>query len=145
MKINQSGLDLIKSFEGFRASPYICPAGVLTIGYGTTGKRVKAGMPPVTKATAEQWLREDVQVFEQAVDRLVTVPLTSNQFSALVSFVYNIGSGAFASSTLLKRLNAKLYSEAAAQFERWNKGGGKVLPGLTRRRQAEKALFLKPD
>lgn len=139
-KINQAGLELIKKAEGLRLDAYICPAGVLTIGYGSTFN-VKAG-DRITAEEAEARLRKDVEIFEKAVCELVKVNLTSNQFSALVSFVYNIGPEAFRESTLLRKLNAGDYPGAADQFLVWNKGGGQVLEGLVIRRQAERQLFL---
>lgn len=139
-KINQAGLELVKQFEGLRLSAYICPAGVPTIGYGST-KGVKMG-DCITKAEAEALLIQDLERFEKAVNKAVKVPLTANQFSALVCFAFNVGIGAFQDSTLLRVLNQSDYAAAANELLRWNKGGGKVLPGLTRRRQAERALFL---
>ncbi|NCQ93608.1 MAG: lysozyme [Microcystis aeruginosa LG13-03] len=146
MDINQEGLDIIKHFEGFRDKAYICPAGVLTIGYGTTGTRVRSGMV-IDKKTAEQWLLEDVKKFEDGVERRVNVKLGSNQFSALVCFAYNVGleTNGFGGSTMLQKLNSSNYTGAAAEFDKWVKGGGRTLPGLVRRRNSEKALFLKPD
>ncbi|MBK3870977.1 lysozyme [Stutzerimonas frequens] len=139
MHTSQNGLDLIKSFEGLRLSAYKDVVGVVTIGYGTTSG-VKMG-DTITKERAEELLREDVKRFEQQVQRLVKVPLTQGQFDALVSFVYNLGAGNLSNSTLLRLLNAGDYAGAGAQFERWNKAGGKVLAGLVRRRAAERALF----
>jgi lysozyme len=144
-KTNAEALELMKRHEGFRTNAYLCPAAVWTIGYGTTrmgGRAVRPG-DVVTEAQAMALFQADLTVFERAVDRLVQVPLTSNQFSALVSFVYNVGVGAFTNSTLLRVLNARNYAEAAEQFLRWTRGGGRVLPGLVRRRQEERALFLK--
>ncbi|MFG3451150.1 lysozyme [Stutzerimonas stutzeri] len=139
MHTSQKGLDLIKSFEGLRLSAYRCPADIPTIGYGTTAG-VKMG-DTITKERAEELLREDVARFESQVLRLVKVPLTQGQHDALVSFVYNLGAGNLSNSTLLRLLNAGDYAGAAAQFDRWNKAGGKVLAGLVRRRAAERALF----
>lgn len=139
MHVSQQGLDLIKSFEGLRLSAYKCPADVWTIGYGTTAG-VKEGQI-ITKKRAEELLRDDVARFEQQVNRMVNVPLTQGQFDALVSFTYNLGAANLSNSTLLRLLNAGLYDDAALQFSRWNKAGGQVLPGLTRRRAAERALF----
>lgn len=139
MHTSQKGLDLIKSFEGLRLTAYKCPADVWTIGYGTTAG-VKPGQT-ITKERAEELLREDVKRFEEQVLRLVKMPLTQGQFDALTSFVYNLGAGNLSNSTLLRLLNAGDYAGAAAQFERWNKAGGKVLAGLARRRAAERALF----
>lgn len=148
MKINDAGLSLIKRFEGLELVGYPDPApgnkGLpITIGYGSTrifGRLVKLG-EKITLAQAEAQLKLDVQVFENGVMRLVKVPLTPNQFSALVSFAYNVGLGNLQSSTLLKLLNAKQYHLVPAQFLRWNKAAGKVMKGLVNRRQAEAQLF----
>ena len=143
-KTSQDGVNLIKSFEGLRLTAYRDPVGVLTIGYGTT-KGVSPGMQ-ITQSQAEAFLKQDLAQFEQAVNDDVKVKLSSDQFDAVVSFTYNVGEGALASSTLLRLLNQGDYQGAAAQFARWNKGdGGVELAGLTRRRQAEKALFLGQD
>lgn len=140
MKISQKGLDLIKSFEGLELKAYKDSVGVLTIGWGSTGSHVKQGMV-ITKEQAEALLKEDVSRFEKGVNDFVKVPLTQNQFDSLVSFSFNLGLGNLKSSTLLKKLNASDYSGAANEFLRWNKAAGKVLNGLTRRRQAEKDMF----
>lgn len=139
-QIGKAGLDLIKDFEGWRDTAYLCPANVLTIGYGSTGPHVKAGMK-ISKERGEELLKDDLDRFEKAVTRLVTVPLRQNQYDALVSFAFNVGISALERSTLLKRVNAKLFDQAAAEFAKWNRAGGKVLAGLTRRRAAETALF----
>lgn len=141
--IPQQAIDLIKQFEGFSATSYKCPAGVQTIGYGTTrikGKAVTAGQS-CTKEEAEQYLRDDLQTFAQAIKRVVKVPLTDNQFSALLSFTYNLGVGALEGSTLLRRLNDGNYAAARNEFFKWVNAGGKPLPGLVKRRAAEAALF----
>jgi lysozyme len=140
--INDNALELIKRFEGLRLTAYKCPAGVYTIGYGHTNG-VQRGQR-CTELQAELWLMDDLREAEQAVDYLTRVPLTDNQRGALVSFVFNVGGGNFAASTLLKKLNAGDYAGAASEFARWNKTGGKILPGLTTRRQAEAVLFLSP-
>ena len=146
MEISQVGLDLVKQFEGLKLKAYVCPAGVATIGYGTTrypnGQKVRIGQQ-ITEQEAEKYLEHDCNKFGQQILSVVTVTLNQNQFDALVSFVYNIGFGAFKTSTLLKVLNKKDYIEAGKQLLRWNKGGGRVLQGLVRRRQAEKKLFEK--
>ena len=145
MKTSKAGKDLIKMYEGFRAQAYICPAGVPTIGFGTTrirGKSVELGMK-VTTDEANVFLDEDLKSFEDAVNNFVKVEINQNQFDALVSFTYNVGVTNMKNSTLLKLLNQSKYDEAAEQFLRWNKANKKVLPGLTRRRTAEKNLFLK--
>jgi lysozyme len=144
--ISKTGIDLISSFEGIRLNAYDDGVGVWTIGIGTTtypnGVKVKKG-DKCTLDQAKEYFAHDLKRFESSVNKLVKVPLSQNQFDALVSLTYNIGSGNFASSTLLKKLNAKDYQGAADQFPRWNKAKGKVLNGLVRRREAERALFLK--
>ena len=142
-QINARGLRLLKAFEGLRLEAYIDAVGVLTIGYGTT-TGVSPGMR-ITEAQAESFLRRDLARFENAVSSLVKVALNEDQFSALVTFTYNIGESAFAGSTLLGLLNQGAYQSAADQFMRWNRGDRGELPGLTRRRQAERALFLGQD
>ena len=141
MKTGEKGLELIKRFEGLKLSAYYCPGGILTIGYGHTGKDVFQGQR-ITVQQAEDLLRKDVERFEKAVERLVTVELSQEQFDALVSFTYNLGEGSLQKSTLLKVLNRGEYSKAAGQFDQWNKSGGKVLAGLVARREAEEQLFL---
>ncbi len=141
MKIGINGLNLIKEFEGLRLQAYKCPADIWTIGYGHT-----AGIGPddvITEAQAISLLCQDVVASEQAVNQYVHVPLTQNQFDALVSFIFNLGVGNFLTSTLLKKLNAGDYDGAVQEFERWIHANGKALPGLVRRREAERVLFLK--
>ena len=139
MKIKN--LDIIKKSEGLRLEAYLpTPNDIPTIGYGHT-KGVRMGQR-ISLAQAEQFLLEDVDWAEDAVNSLVKVRLSQNQFDALVSFVFNIGAGAFSKSTLLKCLNAGDYGSAANQLLRWNKQAGKELKGLTKRRQEERALFL---
>lgn len=146
MKTSDKGLALIKSFEGFRARPYLCPAGVPTIGYGATyypdGKKVTMRDKPVSEADATAMLRSMLVQYENGVERYVQVPITQGQFDALVSFAYNLGLAALKGSTLLRLVNERNFVGAAAQFSRWNKASGKVLPGLTRRREAERKLFV---
>lgn len=139
-QINKAGLDLIKSFEGLRLKAYQDSVGVWTIGYGHT-KTATPGMV-ISEPEAEAMLRNDLAEAQGAVERLVKQPLNDNEYAALVSFVFNLGSGNFSRSTLLKKLNAGNRKGAADQFLVWNKAGGKVLAGLTRRRQAERALFI---
>lgn len=147
MNISEAGLKIIKDFEGYhrklpdgRCTTYYCPAGVLTIGWGTT-----TGIKPGdiwTKAQAEARLKEDVDnVYGSAVNRLVKVPLTQNQFDALTSFTYNVGEGGLAKSSLLAKLNRGDYLGASQQFQYWNKSRGRVLQGLIFRRARETALF----
>ena len=145
-QVNKQGIDLIKEFEGFRTNAYLCPAKVWTIGYGNTfygdGRKVKQG-DRITEPEAERLLKITVESFADQVAKLITVPVTSNQFAAIVSLTYNIGIGAFARSTLLSMLNnRKDKKEVAIQFLRWDKAGGKTLAGLTRRREREMRLFL---
>lgn len=142
MNISQKGIDLIKNFEGCRLTAYRCPANILTIGYGHTDSDVVTGQK-ITQEQAEKLLKSDLLVHCNNVSRMVKVPLTQNQFDALVSFEFNVGYGNFASSTMLKLLNQKKYREAAAQFDRWVYANRKVLAGLVKRRAAEKALFLQ--
>jgi GH24 family phage-related lysozyme (muramidase) len=142
-QINAKGLQVIKSFEGLALTAYRDVVGVLTIGYGTT-RGVRAGMR-ITRDQAEELLKIDLHRFETAVSKLVKVPINDNQFSALVSFSYNVGEGALGSSTLLRLLNQRNYSAAANEFLRWNRAGGRALAGLTRRRKAERSLFLGQD
>lgn len=141
MKTSKNGLDLIKKYEGCRLTAYKCPSGIWTIGYGHTNG-VKKGQK-ISQKQAEIFLKEDIKKFENGVKKAVFVPLTQNQFDALVSFCYNCGLGAFKTSTLRKKLNAKDYKGASNEFLRWNKANGVILSGLTRRRKAEKALFDK--
>ena len=139
METSKTGLDLIKHFEGCELYAYKCPAGVWTIGYGHT-KGVEPGMQ-ITEQDAEDMLKEELIEYESYINDLVTVGLNQNQFDAMVSWVYNLGAGNLKASTLLKVLNAGDYAGVPAQIMRWNKAGGKVLEGLTRRRQAEADLF----
>ena len=143
--ISKTGLDLISSFEGIRLNAYDDGVGVWTIGIGTTiypnGVKVKKGDKCILEQ-AKEYFAHDLKSFEKTVNDSVKAPLTQNQFDALVSLTYNIGSTAFKNSTLLKKLNAKDYQGAADQFLVWNKGGGKVLKGLVRLREAKRALFL---
>mgnify|MGYP006170814945 CR=1 FL=1 len=139
-RINDAGLALIKEFEGLKLTSYRCPAGVWTIGWGSTGPHVVPGMT-ITEEEAETLLRDDLRRFEEGVEMLVEVPLNDNQFSALVSFAFNLGLGALSESTLLRLLNEGDYGSVPAQLLRWNKVGGKVLAGLTRRRKAEGELW----
>lgn len=142
-RTNKNGLMLIKSFEGLRLRAYQDSVGIWTIGYGTT-RGVRPGMT-ISEAEAEAFLQEDLVRFEQAINNAVKVPVNDNQFSALSCFTYNVGPGAFRSSTLLRMLNQQDIYGAADQFPRWNKAGGRPLAGLTRRRKAERQLFLGQD
>ena len=147
MKTNRAGIEIIKRFEGLRLDAYKCPAGVWTIGYGHT---TAAGAPAVspgmkiTEQEASDILVRDLAKFEAAVSKVLTRPANENQFGAMVSLCYNIGSGAFAGSTVVRKFNAGDVQGAADAYRMWNKGGGQVLPGLIRRREAERTLFLTP-
>ena len=149
LTLTTAGANLIQHFEGCLKKhgehyhAYKCPAGVLTIGHGHTnhhGRQFDASSK-WTREECDQVFFEDMAGFEMAVRRLVKVPLTPYQFDALVSFTYNCGEGNLKKSTLLKKVNASDFKGAAEEFKKWNKGGGKVLPGLTRRRASEALLF----
>lgn len=134
-------------FEGCSLVAYPDPgtgAEPYTIGYGHTGRDVKKGMT-ITQSQANSWLASDIEKAATIVAANVKVPITQNQFDALVDFCFNVGAGNFAASSLLRLLNAGKYAEAAVQFDRWNLAAGKILPGLVRRRIAERQLFMKPD
>lgn len=140
---DQAGLNLTMVAESLRLSAYPDPGtggDPWTIGYGHTGADVYPGLV-ITQDKAEQLLRADVRMSEAAVKRLVKVSLTQGQYDALVDFVFNIGETQFSASTLLRKLNAGDYRSASFEFDRWNKGGGRILPGLIKRRDAEEALF----
>lgn len=148
MKVSESLLKIIEEEEGWSSKPYLCPAGKWTIGFGSTfwedGKPVKKDDKPIDKERGRMIVQAHfAREVVPALDSLVKVPITQNQFDALADFIYNVGAANFASSTLLRKLNAKDYAGAAAEFPRWNKGGGKVLDGLVRRRKKEQDLFLK--
>ena len=141
MTIGSKGLELIKSFEGCKLKAYKCPAGVLTVGYGTT-KGVTAGME-INLAMAEKMLRSDIAPLEKTINKL-GINFRQGQFDALVSFMYNLGEGAFAKSTLKKKILAGADDkEIAEEFKKWNKAGGKVLAGLVKRREAEANLWME--
>ncbi|MFZ0312971.1 MAG: lysozyme [Candidatus Korobacteraceae bacterium] len=140
LSYSSTGLALTEEFEGLRLTAYQDSVGVWTIGYGHTGSDVQPGLT-ITQEQAGALLLQDVAGAVAAVNRLVTVPLTQNQFDALVDFTFNLGQGNLASSTLLRELNAGNTAGAAAQFLVWVYAGGVKLPGLVKRRQAEAALF----
>lgn len=133
-------IEIIKPFESCKLTAYLCPAGVWTIGWGATGPGIVKGLV-WTQSQADNRLMLDVVRFERGVKNLVQVPLSENQLGALISFAYNVGLTAFGKSTLLRLLDSGDYKGASEQFLRWNKAGGKVLKGLTRRRQIEKGVF----
>ena len=140
MKTGDKGIALIKSFEGLELTSYKCPAGVWTVGYGHT----RADVTPrrtISEVEADALLRADLERFERAVAKHTAGHATQDQFDALVSFAFNLGGEALKTSTLLRKHNEGDYAGAAAQFARWNRAGGRVLAGLTRRRLAEAKLY----
>jgi lysozyme len=148
MNINAGGLSIILVAEGFVAEPYRCPAGIISQGYGSTilldGSRVKMDSPPVTKDEAKALLRRHLDHVESDILRVVRVPLNQNEFSALCSFVYNLGISRLISSTLKMRLNRNNRLGAANEFPKWRRANGRILRGLVIRRELERQLFLTP-
>lgn len=147
-RISQKGLNLIQRFEGLSLKPYKCPAGIWTIGYGSTyysnGKKVQANDKPISQAEATDLLIEVLKHYEHSVDSYCRDDINQNQFDALVSFCYNVGAGSLKGSTLLKKVNLNPNDASIpAEFKKWNKGGGKVLKGLTERRKAEADLYVQ--
>lgn len=150
MNLGKPGTDLIKRFEGCekrmpdgRFAAYLCPAGVPTIGFGSTGHDIKMGMV-WTQAQCDARFAEHVADFAATLTKLIgNAPTTQNQFDAMCSLIYNIGQGNFAKSSVLRLHKAEDYEGAAKSFGLWNKGGGKVLAGLTTRRAAEAQLYRK--
>ena len=156
-KLNQSGYLIIAQFEGLRLKPYLCSAGVPTLGYGSTfypsGRKVTMRDKPITQETAFWMLKQVANMFAKDVDSLVTSNINQNQFNALVSFAFNLGSDIDADnipeglgdSRLLRRVNANPNDpEIAREFVKWNKAGGRVLDGLTKRRLKEAELYFTP-
>lgn len=146
MKLNEKGYSLIKQFEGFNSSPYGCPAGIPTIGYGNTyypnGDKVRLTDKSITEAYANEILKSVADSFATRVLAIVKTTITVNQLNALTSFAYNVGIENLFKSTLLKLVNANPNDPLIAkEFSRWNKGGGRVLKGLIKRRAAEAALY----
>lgn len=142
MKISAHGLDLIKKYEGFRATVYRDAAGHRTIGYG---HKLKPGerFTRITKAQATELLRQDVRVAERAVNDNVRVRLNQNRFDALVSWTFNLGGGSLKRSSMLKHVNAREHALVSREMNKWVYAGGKPLEGLARRRVAEAALYLE--
>jgi lysozyme len=146
VKISKKGLEVIKKHEGFRNKPYLCPAGIPTIGYGNTyypdGSKVKMTDKPLSKDIAYVLLRLVVEDFEQCVNKYVKSDINQNQFDALVSFAYNLGCGNLKKSTLLKKVNANPCDITISnEFAKWDKAGGRRLRGLTIRRHDEAVLY----
>ena len=138
--------EVIKEFEGYSSKPYLCPANVATIGYGNTrylnGDRVTMEDKDITKKEAEKMLMDTIKFVEKEVKNVVEVKLPAHKFAALISFTYNVGIGNLSNSTLLAWVNSNSdYSQIPSQFRRWNRGGGKVLKGLIRRRESEIELW----
>jgi lysozyme len=145
-KISNLGLELIKKYEGFKAKAYLCPAKVITIGYGSTyyedGTKVKLTDSPITQERATELLEALLVSYEHSVDSYCVDTINQNQFDALCSFAYNCGVGNLKSSTLLKKVNKNPNDPTIKdEFLKWNKGGGKVLSGLTKRRIEEAQLY----
>lgn len=144
--VNQKCIDIIKSFEGLFLKPYLCPANVATIGYGTirypNGTRVRITDVAITEAKAMEYLMFEIDQKSRAIDPMLREDLTANQFAALISFAYNLGEGALRKSTLLKVVNATpLSPQIRTEFQKWIYADGKKLNGLLRRRNAEADLY----
>lgn len=139
-----TGKELIKQFEGCKLKAYLCPAGIPTIGYGHTEGLTKADVTngrTITQQQADTLLDIDYAKYEKQVEDSVKTELNENQLGALTSFAYNLGINALRNSTLMKHINGGDFKQAAGEFERWVRAGGKILPGLVKRRAAERALF----
>lgn len=141
MSIPLEAISLVKASEGCKLKAYRCPAGVLTIGYGTTGQWITP-TSVITRKQAENLLSQELLRCASAVLRLTKVPLNDNQFAALIDFVYNLGAGRYQASTIRSKLNRHDYKGAAQVILKYVYGGGRILPGLVIRRQAEYSLFL---
>ena len=146
MQCNQAGFEIVKYFEGFHSKPYLCPAKIPTIGYGSTrgfdNKKIRINAAEITKEEGQTLLERDIKSAENSVTRLIKVEMNENEFSALCSFVYNLGSGRLQSSTLRAKMNRSDYEGAANEFPKWRRAGGKILRGLVLRRKMEQKLFL---
>lgn len=145
-KLSQKGLDLIKQFEGLSLKPYLCPAGIPTLAFGSTyypnGTKVKLTDAPITKEKAEELLKFLLLSYEKAVDSFCRDDISQNQFDALCSFAYNVGNGNLQKSTLIKKVNSNPSDPSIKlEFLKWNKADGKTLLGLTKRRNAESDLY----
>ena len=146
MNINEAGLSIIKYYEGWSSRPYKCPAGIATIGYGSTwdinGEKVNMNHKKVTKEQGEALLLRELRHVDHAIKKLVKAELTENMYSSLASIIYNIGSGNFQRSTLRMKLNRGWYEAAADECPKWRRAGGRILKGLVKRRAKERELFL---
>ena len=143
--VNEAGLGIIKFFEGWSSSAYRCPANRWTIGWGSTwdidGNSVTADHPDIDKTTGTALLRRELRHVESAINRLIKVPLNQNQFSALASWTFNLGSGKLQSSTLRAKINRGDHDGAELEFPKWRRAGGKILQGLVKRRAVEQTLY----
>ena len=148
-KTNEEGVELVTQFEGFSDTVYTDSSGIPTIGFGSCftprGIRVNSDHRDITFEEGVQYLEYGLRTCERSIKSLIKTPLTSNQFSALSSFIYNIGSGNFQRSTMRMKLNRGDYKGACNEFWKWRRAGGKILKGLVRRREAERRLFIKKD
>jgi len=146
MRVNDKALEIIKAFEGFSSVPYLDPIGIATIGFGSiwdiNGDRITMRHVPINNDEATELLRKEVHHVEAAIKKLISAELTENMFSAIGSLTYNIGTGNLQRSTLRIKINRGKYLDAADEFPKWRRAGGRILKGLVRRRQAEKNLFL---
>lgn len=142
MKIGDKGLDLIKKFEGFSDKEYICPAGKATIGYGHVILASESFEEPMTRLEAENLLKKDLEPRQKSLNSFLKVNINQNQFDALMSLIYNIGTGNFQKSTLLKFVNDRLFDKVPDQFRRWSYVNGKISKGLANRREEEIKLWL---
>jgi len=147
MNASKKAFDLIAKYEGFRTKPYKCPAGVPTIGYGSTfycdGSRVKITDPEISEKEAYKLMSFHANDFAKKIQSVVKVPLNQNQLDALTSFVYNVGLTNFKGSTMFRLINEQRFETAAIHFSRWVYAGKQILPGLVKRRKEEKELFCK--
>ena len=146
LHINEAGMDLIKHYEGWRSSVYLCSASRCTIGWGSTwdvnGDAITLDHADITKEQGEYLLLREVRHSEEAIKKIVKADLTENMFSSLCSFIYNVGSGNFQKSTMRMKLNRGFYEDAADEFPKWRRAGGRIVKGLVRRRKQERELFL---
>ena len=146
MNIATPGLEIIKHYEGWSSSVYLCPAGRWTQGWGSTwdnrGNPITSKNSDIDEVTGESYLRREISHVEKAIGRLIKAELTQNMFDAVCSFCYNCGTGAFQRSTMRMKLNRGDYIGASNEFKRWCRGGGRILKGLVLRRVKEKELFL---
>ncbi len=144
MTISTKALELIKHYEGFSPTPYRCPGGYITIGYGHVIEKGEVFALPMPLTLAEKILKQDIAKAEKALAKNIKIPLTTNQRGALISFIFNIGEGAFSRSTLCRKVNAGLHQEVPNELRRWVWSNGEKLPGLMKRREEEAAMYISP-